>query len=75
MEIVALLIENLSEFLSCSEPALRLILSVFMGYPCALVYRWFLFHQPAKIIHLFHALSGLALAAFNFGEIAERSAS
>uniref|UniRef100_A0A8C4EE53 Lysophospholipid acyltransferase 5 n=1 Tax=Dicentrarchus labrax TaxID=13489 RepID=A0A8C4EE53_DICLA len=37
------------------------------GYPCALVYRRFLFYQPATVIHLFHAFSGLALAAFNFG--------
>ncbi len=39
------------------------------GYPCALVYRRFLFYQPATVIHLFHTFSGLALAAFNFGEM------
>lgn len=38
------------------------------GYPCALVYRRFLFHQSAFVIHLFHTLSGLSLAVFNFGE-------
>lgn len=43
-------------------------LSLPTGYPCALVYRRFLFYQPATVIHLFHAFSGLALAAFNFGE-------
>uniref|UniRef100_A0A7N8XNZ1 Lysophospholipid acyltransferase 5 n=1 Tax=Mastacembelus armatus TaxID=205130 RepID=A0A7N8XNZ1_9TELE len=37
------------------------------GYPCALVYRRFLFYHPATVIHLFHTFSGLALAAFNFG--------
>uniref|UniRef100_A0A674MVF3 Lysophospholipid acyltransferase 5 n=1 Tax=Takifugu rubripes TaxID=31033 RepID=A0A674MVF3_TAKRU len=37
------------------------------GYPFALVYRWFLFYQPATVLHLFHTLSGLALAVFNFG--------
>lgn len=56
---VAPLTVFLSAFLSVS-PA---------GYPCALVYRRFLFYQPATVIHLFHALSGLALAAFNFGEM------
>uniref|UniRef100_A0AAQ5XD76 Lysophospholipid acyltransferase 5 n=1 Tax=Amphiprion ocellaris TaxID=80972 RepID=A0AAQ5XD76_AMPOC len=43
---------------SCGSPA---------GYPCALLYRRLLFHQPATVIHLFHSFSGLALAAFNFG--------
>uniref|UniRef100_A0A673IJY8 Uncharacterized protein n=1 Tax=Sinocyclocheilus rhinocerous TaxID=307959 RepID=A0A673IJY8_9TELE len=46
-----------------------LFLSVFpVGYPFALVYRWFLFHQSATVVHLFHTFSGLALATFNFGE-------
>lgn len=43
-------------------------LSVFTGYPFALVYRRFLFHQSPSVIHLFHAVSGLSLAMFNFGE-------
>uniref|UniRef100_A0A8D0AGD8 Lysophospholipid acyltransferase 5 n=1 Tax=Sander lucioperca TaxID=283035 RepID=A0A8D0AGD8_SANLU len=47
-------------------PLLVFVLSP-AGYPCALVYRRFLFYQPATVIHLFHAFSGLALAAFNFG--------
>lgn len=59
--------EKLSESLGSPEPAVRLILSVLIGYPCALLYRRVLFHQPATIVHLFHTLSGLALAAFNFG--------
>jgi len=40
-----------------------------VGYPFALVYRCFLFHQSATVVHLFHTFSGLALAMFNFGEI------
>uniref|UniRef100_A0A8D0ABM7 Lysophospholipid acyltransferase 5 n=1 Tax=Sander lucioperca TaxID=283035 RepID=A0A8D0ABM7_SANLU len=65
--MAAPLLENLSESLGSPEPAVRLILSILIGYPCALVYRRFLFYQPATVIHLFHAFSGLALAAFNFG--------
>ncbi|KAM4600839.1 lysophospholipid acyltransferase 5 [Polymixia lowei] len=65
--MAAPLMEKLSESLGSPEPAVRLILSVLIGYPCALVYRRFLFHKPATIIHLFHTFSGLALAAFNFG--------
>ncbi|XP_051262078.1 lysophospholipid acyltransferase 5 isoform X1 [Dicentrarchus labrax] len=64
--MAAPLLENLSESLGSTEPAVRLILSILIGYPCALVYRRFLFYQPATVIHLFHAFSGLALAAFNF---------
>ncbi|KAM9309558.1 lysophospholipid acyltransferase 5 [Pholidichthys leucotaenia] len=65
--MAASLLQSLSESLGASEPALRLLLSILIGYPCAVVYRWFLFYQPATVIHLFHTLSGLALAAFNFG--------
>uniref|UniRef100_A0A667YCA2 Lysophospholipid acyltransferase 5 n=1 Tax=Myripristis murdjan TaxID=586833 RepID=A0A667YCA2_9TELE len=65
--MAAPLMEKLSESLGSPEPAVRLILSVLIGYPCALVYRQFLFHQPATTVHLFHTFSGLALAAFNFG--------
>ncbi|XP_034553176.1 lysophospholipid acyltransferase 5 [Notolabrus celidotus] len=65
--MAAPLLESLSESLGSPEPAVRLILSILIGYPCALVYRRFLFYQPATVIHLFHTLSGLALAAFNFG--------
>uniref|UniRef100_A0A8C5HQW5 Lysophospholipid acyltransferase 5 n=1 Tax=Gouania willdenowi TaxID=441366 RepID=A0A8C5HQW5_GOUWI len=65
--MAAPLLEKLSESLGSPEPAVRLILSILIGYPCALVYRHILFHKPATVIHLFHTLSGLALAAFNFG--------
>ncbi|XP_074540435.1 lysophospholipid acyltransferase 5 isoform X2 [Halichoeres trimaculatus] len=65
--MAAPLLESLSESLGSPEPAVRLILSILIGYPCALVYRRFLFYQSATVLHLFHTLSGLALAAFNFG--------
>ncbi|KAM8826283.1 lysophospholipid acyltransferase 5 isoform 1-T1 [Synchiropus picturatus] len=64
--MAAPLLEKLSESLGSPEPAVRLILSILIAYPCALVYRRFLFYQPAPVIHLFHTLSGLALATFNF---------
>ncbi|XP_023129911.1 lysophospholipid acyltransferase 5 [Amphiprion ocellaris] len=65
--MAAPLLETVSESLGSPEPAVRLILSILIGYPCALLYRRLLFHQPATVIHLFHSFSGLALAAFNFG--------
>ncbi|XP_060777601.1 lysophospholipid acyltransferase 5 [Neoarius graeffei] len=65
--MAASLTENLAEYLGSSEPAVRLMLSILIGYPFALVYRGFLFHQSPSVIHLFHAVSGLSLAVFNFG--------
>lgn len=60
-------LHSLSELLGAPEPAIRLILSIIIGYPFALVYRHFLFYQSPTVIHLFHTLSGLSLAVFNFG--------
>lgn len=51
------------------SPLMHLLSFSRAGYPFALVYRWFLFYQPATVLHLFHTLSGLALAIFNFGEM------
>uniref|UniRef100_A0A3Q3X6H9 Lysophospholipid acyltransferase 5 n=1 Tax=Mola mola TaxID=94237 RepID=A0A3Q3X6H9_MOLML len=65
--MAAPLLKSLAESLGSPEPAVRLIFSLLIGYPFALVYRKFFFYQSATVIHLFHALSGLALAAFNFG--------
>uniref|UniRef100_A0A8B9GZM0 Lysophospholipid acyltransferase 5 n=1 Tax=Astyanax mexicanus TaxID=7994 RepID=A0A8B9GZM0_ASTMX len=66
--MAAPLLETVSDYLGSPEPAVRLILSILIGYPFALVYRRFLFHQSAFVIHLFHTLSGLSLAVFNFGD-------
>uniref|UniRef100_A0A8C6WYG0 Lysophospholipid acyltransferase 5 n=1 Tax=Neogobius melanostomus TaxID=47308 RepID=A0A8C6WYG0_9GOBI len=65
--MAAPLLEKLSESLGSPEPAVRLMLSILIGYPCALVYRRFLFYKAPTVLHLYHALFGLALAAFNFG--------
>ncbi|ERE66559.1 lysophospholipid acyltransferase 5-like protein [Cricetulus griseus] len=37
------------------------------GYPLALFYRHYLFYKDSYLIHLFHALTGLSIAYFNFG--------
>uniref|UniRef100_H3CRG8 Lysophospholipid acyltransferase 5 n=1 Tax=Tetraodon nigroviridis TaxID=99883 RepID=H3CRG8_TETNG len=67
-------LKSLAESLGSPEPAVRLILSLVIGYPFALVYRWFLFYQSPTVLHLFHTLSGLALAVFNFGSQVYHSA-
>ncbi|XP_018587501.1 lysophospholipid acyltransferase 5 [Scleropages formosus] len=65
--MAAPLMERLSESLGSSEPAVRLILSILTGYPFAMLYRSYFFHQSPTVVHLFHTMSGLILAAFNFG--------
>nr|XP_004610692.1 unnamed protein product [Sorex araneus] len=60
-------LDKLSTSLGASEQALRLIISIFLGYPLALFYRRFLFYKDSYLIHLFHAASGLSIAYFNFG--------
>ncbi|XP_051818637.1 lysophospholipid acyltransferase 5 [Antechinus flavipes] len=58
---------KLSAYLGASEQALRLIISIFLGYPFALFYRQFLFYKDCYLIHLFHIVTGLSIAYFNFG--------
>uniref|UniRef100_A0AAY5K4B2 Lysophospholipid acyltransferase 5 n=1 Tax=Esox lucius TaxID=8010 RepID=A0AAY5K4B2_ESOLU len=51
----------------CAARYSALLTNIIVRYPCALLYRRFFFHQPPTVIHLYHAISGLSLAAFNFG--------
>ncbi|XP_020849805.1 lysophospholipid acyltransferase 5 [Phascolarctos cinereus] len=60
-------LRKLAVYLGASEQALRLIISIFLGYPFALFYRQFLFYKDCYLIHLFHIVTGLSIAYFNFG--------
>nr|XP_020013909.1 lysophospholipid acyltransferase 5 isoform X2 [Castor canadensis] len=60
-------LNKLATSLGASEQALRLIISIFLGYPLALFYRHYLFYKDSYLIHLFHAFTGLSIAYFNFG--------
>ncbi|CAH2322631.1 lysophospholipid acyltransferase 5 [Pelobates cultripes] len=61
------LLHGVAEALGASEAALRLILSIFIGYPLALFQRYFLFKKEPSHNHLFNTLTGLCIAYFNFG--------
>nr|XP_033780056.1 lysophospholipid acyltransferase 5 isoform X1 [Geotrypetes seraphini] len=61
------LLQETAEALGSSEAALRLILSIFIGYPLALFQRWYLFGKEAHLTYLFHIITGLLLSYFNFG--------
>uniref|UniRef100_A0A663F1T5 Lysophospholipid acyltransferase 5 n=1 Tax=Aquila chrysaetos chrysaetos TaxID=223781 RepID=A0A663F1T5_AQUCH len=58
---------QLAEALGSSEQALRLIVSILMGYPFALFQRYFLFQKETYLIHLYNVFTGLSIAYFNFG--------
>ncbi|KAG8435770.1 hypothetical protein GDO86_013639 [Hymenochirus boettgeri] len=58
---------RVADTLGASEAALRLILSIFLGYPLALFQRYFLFKKEPSHIHLFNTVTGLGIAYFNFG--------
>ncbi|XP_025936084.1 lysophospholipid acyltransferase 5 isoform X1 [Apteryx rowi] len=60
---------QVAEALGSSEQALRLIMSILMGYPFALFQRYFLFQKETYLIHLYNVLTGLSIAYFNFGKM------
>uniref|UniRef100_A0A8D0E114 Lysophospholipid acyltransferase 5 n=1 Tax=Salvator merianae TaxID=96440 RepID=A0A8D0E114_SALMN len=64
---IGMSLAEIAESLGSSEQALRLILSIFLGYPFALFQRYFLFQKELYLIHLYNTLTGLSLAYFNFG--------
>jgi len=61
------IIQQLAAGIGVGEPALRLILSIFLGYPLACVYRRFIFASSKLINHLFIITSGLLILYFNYG--------
>lgn len=61
------LFSSLSGLVGTSEPALRLLFSIFLGYPLALFHRKYLYGQKGGTQHLFFALSGITIGYFNYG--------
>ncbi|XP_078616446.1 lysophospholipid acyltransferase 5-like isoform X2 [Branchiostoma floridae x Branchiostoma japonicum] len=60
-------ISVLAETLGTSEEAVRLILSLLLGYPLALFQRLFLKKAPPTAYHVYYTLAGLSIMYFNFG--------
>ncbi|KAK7476805.1 hypothetical protein BaRGS_00031966, partial [Batillaria attramentaria] len=58
----------IADALGASESGMRLLLSLFSGYPLAWLYRKpFLYSQSATVKHLYFILMGLLQCYFNFG--------
>ncbi|XP_069703980.1 lysophospholipid acyltransferase 5 [Periplaneta americana] len=61
------LLGQLANSLGATEPALRLLVSILIGYPLALIHRYTLYGQFLQYQHLFFVLSGLSIGYFNYG--------
>ncbi|XP_039287249.1 lysophospholipid acyltransferase 5 [Nilaparvata lugens] len=61
------LIAKLASSVGASEAALRLLISIFLGFPIVLTHRYTLFGKLPNIQHLYFALTGLAINYFNYG--------
>ncbi|ELT92172.1 hypothetical protein CAPTEDRAFT_182891 [Capitella teleta] len=60
-------VERLAATLGASESALRLLISLFAGYPLAVIHRLVFYGQAPNVQHLFFTLASLAIGYFNFG--------
>ncbi|XP_076318423.1 lysophospholipid acyltransferase 5-like isoform X2 [Tachypleus tridentatus] len=60
-------IGHLAVTIGTTEAALRLLFSILVGYPLAIVHRKFLFHKSPSLQHIFFLLCGLTLGYFNYG--------
>ncbi|XP_059815480.1 lysophospholipid acyltransferase 5-like [Hypanus sabinus] len=60
-------LEAAAEQLGASEPALKLFVSIILGYPFAFFHRWLLLGRGAHLVHYYNSMLGLWIAYFNFG--------
>ncbi|KAK0175353.1 hypothetical protein PV327_009107 [Microctonus hyperodae] len=63
----ATMMGGLANYLGCAEPALRLLISIFLGFPFAIIYRRMLYKKPPCIQHIYFIVCGLLLGFWNFG--------
>jgi len=57
----------LASYLGASGPALRLLISLLMGYPFALIHRALLYKSNPNLQHVFFILAGSFIGYFNYG--------
>ncbi|CAG9818687.1 unnamed protein product [Phaedon cochleariae] len=63
----ASIVNKLSESIGTTEPALKLLFTIFAGYPLALIHRKYVYGKEASLQHLFFILSGFSLGYWNYG--------
>lgn len=67
MASVEKFVHSLSTNLGAPEVAIRFLLSLYIGYPLALLYRSVVLGKSASIQHIFFTLCGLSICYFNYG--------
>ncbi|XP_043279250.1 lysophospholipid acyltransferase 5 isoform X2 [Venturia canescens] len=60
-------LEGLADLMGVPVPALRLMTSILLGFPLALVHRHCLYGKSATLQHLFFITSGLSIGFWNYG--------
>uniref|UniRef100_A0A1B6D3K0 Lysophospholipid acyltransferase 5 n=1 Tax=Clastoptera arizonana TaxID=38151 RepID=A0A1B6D3K0_9HEMI len=61
------LLNRLSTIVGASEAAIRLLVSILIGYPICLAHRHYLYGKTAEVQHVFFFFCGFILGYFNFG--------
>jgi hypothetical protein len=64
-----MVISWLAEATNVRDDALRLLISILLGYPIAAFYRYFVYNKQPVIQHWFITLVGIALYWFNCGSL------
>ncbi|KAK5638729.1 hypothetical protein RI129_013024 [Pyrocoelia pectoralis] len=67
MEVERGILETFSQSVGSSTAGVKLLLSVLIGYPIALIHRKYLYGKEANLQHIYFLLSGLGLGFFNYG--------
>lgn len=58
---------RIASFFGTTEPALRLLISILLGYPLAFAFRNFIYERTPVLQHVCFTISGIALCYFNYG--------
>ncbi|KAK4878022.1 hypothetical protein RN001_010528 [Aquatica leii] len=67
METESNVLAKIGNLVGSSEAALRLLLSVFAGYPLALLHRKYIYGKEPNLQHTYFFVTGFALGYFNYG--------
>ncbi|KAK3863273.1 hypothetical protein Pcinc_018957 [Petrolisthes cinctipes] len=67
-------LQAFANLLGAPEPALRLLISILIGYPLVLIHRYTLYCKSPRLQHLYFISCGVSIALFNYGQNVVHSA-
>ncbi|XP_068223260.1 lysophospholipid acyltransferase 5 isoform X2 [Palaemon carinicauda] len=67
-------LQPFANLLGAPEPALRLLISILIGYPLVLIHRYTLYCKSPSLQHLYFIVCGVSIALFNYGQNVVHSA-